>query len=164
MPTVAKRTGKCKGDSERALDREALDAQVTLIQALLPLGLRAFEEVLEAGVAALAGERYQRDGRQPGHVRWTTQGGSIYLGDQKIPVRVTRVRNQVTNREVPLATYQKFQAPRGLDDGLLRRVLVGLSCGRYQECAETVPETFGCRARRSPGGSSGPVPGSWRRS
>jgi transposase-like protein len=67
----------------------------------------------------------------------------VYLGDQKLPVRFPRVRNVHTNAEVPLVTYEKLQRPRGLDEGLLRRVLVGLSYGRYQECAETVPETFG---------------------
>jgi len=42
-----------------------------------------------------------------------------------------------------LQTYRKLQEPQGMDEGLLRRVLVGLSCGRYQECAEAVPEAFG---------------------
>lgn len=143
MTTVAKRVGKCKRDPREAFDPTAVDAKVALIQALIPLALQAVSEALDAEVTALAGVRYQRAGRQPGHVRWTTQRGSVYLGDQKVAVPVTRVRNQRTNTEVPLVTYQKLQAPRGLDDGLLRRVLVGLSCGRYQECAETVPETFG---------------------
>jgi transposase-like protein len=122
---------------------EAVDAKVALIQALIPLGLQAVQETLEAEVTALAGARYQRAGRQPGHVRWSQQQGSVYLGDQKLPVRFPRVRNVHTNAEVPLVTYEKLQRPRDLDEGLLRRVLVGLSCGRYRECAETVPETFG---------------------
>jgi len=141
--TVAKPGGKCKRREAPAFDREALDAKVALIQALIPLGLQAVEETLEAEVTALAGARYQRDGRQPGHVRWSQQQGSVYLGDQKLPIGFTRVRNIHTNTEVPLVTYEKLQTPRGFDDGLLRRVLVGLSCGRYGECAETVPETLG---------------------
>ena len=143
MTTVAKRVGKCKRDPREAFDPTVVDAKVALIQALIPLALQAVSEALDAEVTALAGARYQRAGRQPGHVRWTPQRGSVYLGDQKVAVPVPRVRNQRTNTEVPLVTYQKLQAPRGLDDGLLRRVLVGLSCGRYGECADTVPETFG---------------------
>lgn len=141
--TVAKPVGKCKRREASTFDREALDAKVALIQALIPLGLQAVAETLEAEVTALAGARYQREGRQPGHVRWSQQQGSVYLGDQKLPIGFTRVRNVHTNTEVPLVTYEKLQTPRGFDDGLLRRVLVGLSCGRYRECAETVPETFG---------------------
>ena len=141
--TVAKSIGNCKRRPEVAWELETVDAKVALIQALIPLGLQAVQETLEAEVTALAGARYQRAGRQPGHVRWSQQQGSVYLGDQKLPVRFPRVRNVHTNAEVPLVTYEKLQRPRDLDDGLLRRVVVGLSCGRYQECAETVPETFG---------------------
>jgi transposase-like protein len=141
--TVAKAIGKCKPRPEEAWDVRAVDAQVALIQALIPVGLQAVGEALEVEVTALAGARYQRTGRQPGHVRWSQQQGSVYLGDQKLPIRFPRVRNVQTNTEVPLKTYEQLQQPRELDAGLLRRVLVGLSCGRYRECAETVPETFG---------------------
>jgi len=44
---------------------------------------------------------------------------------------------------VPLLTYQRLQEPRKMDEGLLKRVLLGLSCGRYREAAEAVPEAFG---------------------
>jgi putative transposase len=121
----------------------AVEAKVALIQALIPLGLQAVAEELEADVQTLAGMRYQRAGRQPGHVRWSQQRGSVYLGDQKLPIRFTRVRNRHTDTEVSLATYERLQTPRALDEGLWRRVLVGLSCGRYRECAEAVPAAFG---------------------
>lgn len=53
------------------------------------------------------------------------------------------MRDQIRDVEVPLETYQRFQQPRALDEGLLRRVLLGLSCRRYAECAEAVPHAFG---------------------
>ena len=77
--------------------------------------------------------------RSAGHVRC----GSVYLGDQKLPIVYQRVRDQLRDVEAPLETYQRFQQPRALDTGLLRRVLLGLSCRRYAECAEAVPEAFG---------------------
>ncbi|MGH7273858.1 MAG: IS256 family transposase [Nitrospiria bacterium] len=150
METIAKREKKGKGNCKKPIcpptnpvGLEDLDAKVALIQALIPLGLEAVLEALEEEVTQLAGARYQRAGRQPGHVRWTKQQGWVYLGDQKLAIRYRRVRDQRTHREVPLATYRKFQEPRGMHEGLLRRVLVGLSCGRYRECAEAVPEAFG---------------------
>ena len=150
METIAKREKKDKRNRNRpiclpasSVGLEDLDTKVALIQALIPLGLEAVLEVLEEEVTRLAGARYQRAGRQPGHVRWTKQRGWVYLGDQKLAIRYRRVRDQRTHREVPLATYRKFQEPRGMHEGLLRRVLVGLSCGRYRECAEAVPEAFG---------------------
>ena len=123
-----------------------LDARVALIQALIPVALDKVHEALKAEVQSLAGERYARTGRQPGHVRWTPQRGSIYLADQKIPIVVPRVRDRLRNQEVPLQIYERFQEPRALDTGLLHKVLGGLSTREYERCAEAVPEAFGLSA------------------
>jgi putative transposase len=120
--------------------------RMALIQALIPVALEKVEEELQADVARLAGERYVREGRLPGHVRWTPQRGSIYLADQKIPIEVPRVRDRLRNQEVPLPTYERLQAPRGLDSGLLQKVLGGLSTREYERCAEAVPAAFGLSA------------------
>jgi transposase-like protein len=120
--------------------------RMALIQALIPVALEKVEEELQADVARLAGERYVREGRLPGHVRWTPQRGSIYLADQKIPVEVPRVRDRLRNQEVPLPTYERLQAPRALDSGLLHKVLGGLSTREYERCAEAVPAAFGLSA------------------
>jgi putative transposase len=122
---------------------EDLGTEVALIQALIPLGLEAVHDVLRREVEELAGARYARSGGRPGHVRWSKERGSVYLSDQKLPIVYQRVRDQPRDVEVPLETYQRFQQPRALDAGLLRRVLLGLSCRRYAECAEAVPEAFG---------------------
>jgi transposase-like protein len=114
-----------------------------MIQALIPLGLKAVEEALLADVAELAGRRYQHHDGTPGVVRWGKQAGSIYLADQKLPITVPRVRDQHGGCEVPLSTYQQLQTPRAHDLGLFRRVLGGLSCREYEAAAEAVPEAFG---------------------
>lgn len=127
------------------LDDGTLTTPVTLamIQALIPLGLRAVEEALLAEVEALAGPRYARDDQRPAVVRWGAQRGSIYLADQKLAITVPRVRDAQARREVPLATYATLQTPRAHDVGLFRRVLGGLSCREYEAAAEAVPEAFG---------------------
>jgi len=120
-----------------------LGTRVALIQALIPLGLEAVHDALRLEVEELAGRAMRAPVDAPGHVRWSKERGSVYLGDQKLPVLYQRVRDQRRDVEVPLETYQRFQQPRALDEGLLRRVLLGLSCRRYAECAEAVPEAFG---------------------
>lgn len=134
MPTQVLRT--VPGDGE-------VESLVEVIQALIPLGLAAVEEALQGEVRRLAGERYQRASRPPGRVRWGRQPGSVSLLDQKLPIQVPRVRDRLGRCELPLETYGRLQAPRQGDAGLLRRVLLGLSTHRYQECAEAVPEAFG---------------------
>ncbi len=56
---------------------------------------------------------------------------------------VPRVRDRRTNREVPLASYQRLQAPGLLEQLALKRVINGVSMGKYEEAALSVPETFG---------------------
>ena len=130
----------------RASTPEEIDSTVALIQALIPLGLHAVGEALEAEVVALAGARYRRTGGRPGVVRWGQQPGSVYLADQTLPIPVPRVRDRSANREIPLATYERLQVPRAADAGLFRKVLVGLTCRQYEACAEAVPAAFGLSA------------------
>jgi transposase-like protein len=125
--------------STKAMD---VDARTELIQALIPLGLWHVKEVLEQEVTALAGERYKRQGLE-GYDRWGKQWGSVYLRDQKLPILVPRVRNQQEGKEIQLRSYERLQEPRNGDEGVLKRILHGLSCRSYEACAEAVPEAFG---------------------
>ncbi len=120
-----------------------IDIHVSLIQALIPLGLAAVEDLLQQEVTQLAGARYARKDADANCRRWGEQPGSVYLADQKIPLEVPRVRDVERNQEVSLASYQALQQPRALDEGLLLRVLRGLSSRDYQACAEAVPSAFG---------------------
>jgi hypothetical protein len=83
-----------------------LDARVEAIQLLIPLGLQAVAEELYRAVVELAGARYQRKDSEQPHRRWGSQPGSVFLGDQKLPVTVPRVR-KVENRK----TYRVFKGP-----------------------------------------------------
>lgn len=116
---------------------------LSLIQALIPLGLQAVEDALQQEVLALAGARYARADGQAGVARWGRQRGSIYLADQKLPITVPRVRDVHAQTEVPLTTYAQLQAPRAHDVGLFRRMLSGISTREYEAAAEAVPEAFG---------------------
>ena len=115
-----------------------LESKVALIHELIPLGVMHVEDLLQREVIELAGERYKRDGL-PGHDRWGKQQGSVYIKDQRIPITLQRVRDTIGNREVSLSAYERFQHPSRVDEGLLRRVLHGLSCRDYRECSEAIP-------------------------
>jgi hypothetical protein len=139
--------GKMKDVGRRGLETipeaDGIDTRVTLIQALIPIGLEAVSEELQAEVLRLAGPKHKRTGGVPGAVCWGYQRGSIYLADQKLPITYQRVRDLPRNRELPLPTYQRFQLPRAADLGLFRKVLFGLSCRDYAVAAEAVPDAFG---------------------
>jgi transposase-like protein len=139
-----KHTRAVAGAAEAGLN--TLEARVELIQALIPLGLAAVQDLLEQEVTALAGARYQRAGGVPGYARWGGQDGSVYLADQKVAVRVPRVRDVRRDQEVSLSTYQGLRQPRRPEEAALRKVLKGLSCRSYEACVEPVAETFGLTA------------------
>lgn len=142
--TVIAIKGRSKREVEEAMKiAEEMNSRVELIQALIPVGLDAVSELLRQEVRMLAGDRYQRGQSLPGHVRWGFQRSSIYLADQKIPMMVPRVRDQIANREISLKGLERLQTPRSMDEGLFRKVLKGLSCRDYHECAEAVPQAFG---------------------
>ena len=122
---------------------EDLDSRIEAIQWLIPLGLKAVTEKLQRAVIELAGPRYERKESDQPLRRWGSQPGSIYLGDQKLPVEVPRVRDVDSDTEVPLRAYQALQTPRQMDEGCLLRMLKGTATRNYEACAEAVPEAFG---------------------
>lgn len=120
-----------------------VDVKVSLIQALIPVGLEKVNVLLQDEVLRLAGVP-----RKHGKIntRWGSQGGSVYLLDQKLPIDVPRVRNKLLNTEVALEAYQKLQEPHKLDEQLFLKLLNGLSTHKYRESAELAPEVFGISA------------------
>lgn len=118
------------------------EARLAAIQELIPIGLKAVHEELQAEVAELAGPRYSRGGDLD---RWGMNQGSVFLGDQKVRVRVPRVRRKSTNEEIPLYAYERLQAPGLIEETALKRVIHGISTGNYAKAARCVPETLGIK-------------------
>ena len=150
---IAKKRGKAKVNlnvkRETAMQRlvdsysEDFDVKMTVIQDLIPLGLKAVADELQNEVKRLAGERHSRAGT---NARWGWQNGSAYLRDQKFPIRVPRIRDVEANKEVALEAYQRLQRPFDDDGGALRKLLHGLSTHKYHESSALAAEAFGISA------------------
>lgn len=150
---VTKKRGKAKvkisAKREAAMKRivdsysEEFDVKMTVIQELIPLGLKAVADELQSEVRRLAGEKHSRAGN---NARWGHQDGSVYLRDQKFPIKIPRVRDVDLNQEVPLETYGRLQEPFDNDKGALRRLLHGLSAHKYHESVSLATEAFGISA------------------
>jgi putative transposase len=151
---VTKKRGKSKMPMElkrqqaaaklAELDATDPDVRTELIQALIPLGLKAVGDQLNEEFARLTGARHDRSGE---NYRWGHQNGSVYLRDQKFPIKVPRVRSAASKREVPLESYQRFKQPF-LDSGdqAFRKLLHGLSTHRYAQSSSLAAEAFGLSA------------------
>ena len=139
---VKSKRARLKELTEDFSSSEDFDLKCELIKSLIPVGLEYVNSVLQEEVEQLAGKKYKRGGN-PDYDRWGYQGGSVYLSDQKVPIEYPRVRDTRNNREVELKNYRNLQKPGEVKEHLLQKVLHGLSCRRYSECSELVPETFG---------------------
>ena len=76
--------------------------------------------------------------------KWASQGGSIYLGDQKISVEHPRLRGK--KREMAIESYQKLKEPGAFSEELLCKILRGISARRYQETVIEAAGAFGVSA------------------
>lgn len=99
-----------------------LDLKVSLIQSLIPIGLERLNALLQDEVMRLAGEK-GKHGKV--NTRWGSQWGLVFLGDQKTPLELLRVRNKILNEEVPLEAYHKLQQPYQADGQVVKKLLNG---------------------------------------
>ena len=119
-----------------------LDPRVELIRQLIPLGLAEVGRLLEEEVEELAGRRHARKIEAEGSYRHGHNPGSVRLGGQRHPVKVPRVRGPAG--EVRLASYARLHGGAGeVDEGLFRKVLLGISCRDYETAVEAVPGAIG---------------------
>ena len=81
-------------------------------------------------------EREERSGpdyhpTSSGLMKWASQRGSIYVGDQKLCVEHPRLRGP--EGEVVLRTYEQLKNRGGFSEELLSKVLRGMSSRKYEE-------------------------------
>ena len=119
-----------------------VDVKVELIRSLVPLGLMHVEELLDAEVRALAGERYARKDASVGGRRHGSNPGTVGLAGPRVPIRVPRLRH-VAGSEIPLRSYEALQGERAVNDLRLKRMLYGISCRNDEAAAEAIPGAIG---------------------
>lgn len=100
---------------------------MALIQELIPLGLMAVGQELQRELEGLAGRRYTHGGEVR---RYGWNPGTVKLGGQRVPVKVPRLRGP--EGEVRLRRYELLHRGSGAGEGLLQRVLYGISCRNYE--------------------------------
>jgi len=138
-----RRMGEPRDVDWEVIEGVGLDARVELIRQLIPLGLAEVGRMLDEDVERLAGPRHARK-EEAGEVmyRHGTNPGSVRLGGQRHPIRVPRVRGP--DGEARLESYDRLHGAAGeVDEGLFRKVLLGISCRDYEAAVEAVPGAIG---------------------
>jgi transposase-like protein len=73
--------------------------------------------------------------------KWAHQRGSVYVGDQKVPV--TRPRLRGPEGEVKLPSYERLKERGQFSEELLTKIMSGLSARRYSETVQDASQAFG---------------------
>jgi putative transposase len=114
-----------------------------LLAASTAVGLEVMVELMDAEVAELVGPRGKHDADRTMN-RHGTEAASVTLGGRRVPVRRPRVRTVADDaageleREVPLESYTTLAAADLLAEGIVARMLAGISTRRYPVALEPV--------------------------
>ncbi len=140
---TSKRKEKIEVMSVEEFRGQSLDVKAALLDSLIPLGLMCLQEELERAVEALSGIRYSRK-KDNKLCRYGSNRSSVRIGGQKVPVDVPRVRDMRDKKEVPLDMMNALRKQQGcVNEEVLKRVLLGVSCRNYEEVSGLVPEALG---------------------
>lgn len=104
--------------------KQALDA------VMLEMGRMVAESVMLMEREEVAGPDYYPT--NPVFQKWAHEQGSIYLGDQKVPVTRPRLRH-VDQGEVTLQSYARLRSPGEFSEELLEKILRGVSAQKYAD-------------------------------
>ena len=104
--------------------KQALDA------VMLEMGRMVAESVMLMEREEVAGPDYYPSA--PAFKKWAYEQGSIYLGDQKVPVTRPRLRH-VDQGEVTLQSYARLRSPGVFSEELLEKIQRGISAQKYAD-------------------------------
>jgi transposase-like protein len=119
---------------------ESMSDKHPLLSLMLPPAVKEFFQELEKELLELCGGRYSRLGSCS---RWGSQYGSITLGNQKVRLKIPRVRDRITGVEVPLKTYQRFQDTSLMESAILEAGLRGTTQRKFIKSIPKLQSSFG---------------------
>jgi putative transposase len=109
-----------------------------LLAASTAVGLEVMAELMAVEVVELAGPKGKHN-PQRAAMRHGSQPGTVTLGGRRLGVRRPRVRTTGEDaHEVPLESYTAFASTDLLAEGIVARMLAGLSTRRYPAGLEPV--------------------------
>ena len=151
MKETTKKRKKARFGIEATYGRQWIDDQMYRILVtgkqgfdamMKEMGRMMAETIMYIEREEIAGPDYQPF--SPDIRKWASQGGSVYIGDQKIRAEHPRVRGR--QGEIELKSYQKLKEPDGFSEELLMKVLRGMSCRKYSDTVVDTAQAFGVSA------------------
>ncbi len=98
-------------------------------------GVLLAQLLLNAEVLEVVGTRSERNPDRD-CVRWGEQDGSVFVLEQKIPIKKARVRTKGGKSEVKLETYSELNNKKFLNEQAAAKLLSGVSTRRFPKTLE----------------------------
>ena len=100
-------------------------------------------QVLEWQVIKLVGSRYEHQMTDRTHFRHGENPSSLRIGDEKVPIKVPRVRNMETKKCSSPELWNKIRSGIKPDIHQMYAVLNGISTRNYKDSVHTTLDGFG---------------------
>lgn len=125
------------------LEAKNVELKLSLLSNHLEVVQLFINELLEEEVIKRAGIRYQRKGIEYDYSRWSTNPGSVKVGDRKLKIDVPRIRHNETGHFSSLDSYERLKELDHPSEELQQKVIKGLSTRDYAEVCNTMLNSFG---------------------
>jgi putative transposase len=123
---------------------ESPEKKLILLKHYAKLMIMLVNDIMEDEVRTFTGERYKRAKPNNGkYSRWGYNPGSIVIGQEKVPIDVPRVIDNVEKQNITLENYQKLKENGPDEEELLKGVLLGLSTSDYGAVVNKFIDGFG---------------------
>jgi putative transposase len=141
--TAKRRPEGQEGSFQQLVFAAMADARSTLHEAVISAGMTVLGAMLEEDRTKLCGRRYEHDPER----RATRAGythGELAMGGRRVSVPKPRVRGS-DNREMALATWERFAAADPLTARAVEQMVLGVSTRNYARSIEPAPATIPSR-------------------
>lgn len=121
-----------------------LEMKLELLQNQIKLSQILIDNILETEVEELSGSRYSHDKPNEGrYSRWGTNAGSVRIGEEKVRIKVPRVIDKESGRNVSLENYKQLKKLPSPGEELMEKVILGISQRDYERVSKECLESFG---------------------
>ena len=138
MTKRARKTAKKEANYQPLLPLKEF-VRVQLFDTVVNLGIQQIYEILEEERSALCGPRYrhdeEREAVRSGHAR-----GRLPMGGRMVTLDRPRVRTADGQREIPLESWEQFQAADPLMERAVEQMVIGVSTRKYDRSLEPLPK------------------------
>jgi len=97
-------------------------------------------ELMEEEIEEKCGDKYERN---KSYSRWSSNPGSIKVGEEKIPIEVPRYYDKSENTKRNVEIYGELKEQESPSESMIRSILLGLSQNDYGKVTKTISDSFG---------------------